>query len=88
MSASDIGGSGNEFFSLSASTTRFVAASNIMIGGRSQRVSKVMAYTDNWIQTNFYQPLCNLKSKTYSPWFEFITIKTSKTFNTFAYWPS
>ena len=53
----DLAGSSNRFFELSSAKSTMVATDSIMIGGKSIKVAKIMAYTRAWRRNNYDLPL-------------------------------
>ena len=49
--------SGNEFFELSAVSTKLVVAESVMIGGQQKRVRKIMMFKKSWIENNYLEPM-------------------------------
>ena len=47
----------NEFFELTDERINFHIDKNIMIGGKSLKVQKIMVCKESWINNNYYQPL-------------------------------
>ena len=52
--------SGNEFFEVSAVSTRLVVAESILVGGQQRRVRKIMMFKKSWIENNYIQPMLSL----------------------------
>ena len=49
--------SGNQFYKITDETIGFHVNQEIMIGGRSVRVLKVMACNESWLLNNYYHPI-------------------------------
>ena len=49
--------SGNEFFELSAVSTKLVVAESILIGGQQKRVHTIMMFKKSWIENNYLDPM-------------------------------
>ena len=47
----------NEFYELSAVSTRFLATRSIMIGGQQKRVQKIMTFKQSWLERNWINPI-------------------------------
>ena len=48
---------GNEFFELSAVSTKLVVAESIVIGGQQKRVRKIMMFKKSWLENNYLNAL-------------------------------
>lgn len=57
------GGFPNQFVELKAESTRFVASANVLIGGRSRKVTNIMLYTMPWLQQCYLGPIEQLGSE-------------------------
>ncbi|KAL3847959.1 hypothetical protein ACJMK2_018848 [Sinanodonta woodiana] len=49
--------SSNKFYEITQVNNHLLVAGNVLIGGRNRQVNKIMAFTMNWIQNNYYTPL-------------------------------
>ena len=47
----------NEFFELSAVSTRLVVAQSLLVGGQQRRVRKIMMFKKRWIERFYIEPL-------------------------------
>ena len=47
----------NDFFELSAVSTRLVVAESLLIGGQQKKVHKIMMFKKNWIERFYLAPL-------------------------------
>ena len=59
----DCGGSTNQFFELSAVTNMLAVSSNVLIGGESKRVAKIMFFKRSWMENNFITPLKSFEGR-------------------------
>ena len=59
----DCGGSANQFFELSAVTNMLAVSSNVLIGGESKRVAKIMFFKRSWMENNFISPLRSFEGR-------------------------
>ena len=57
----DCGGRSNQFFELSAVTHLLAVSDNVLIGGESKRVAKIMFYQRRWMENNYIAPLGHLR---------------------------
>ena len=57
------GNMANKFYSIESVRNNLLVAGNIMIGGRSQRVSKIMTYTNAWLRKNYWNPMWELEKR-------------------------
>jgi hypothetical protein len=48
---------GNQFYEISQVSTHLMAASSIVIAGRTRRVNKIMTYKMSWMQTYYLEPM-------------------------------
>ena len=55
--AQDLDGTSNEFFEVSAVSTKLVVAESLLIGGQQKRVHTIMMFKKSWIEKNYIQPL-------------------------------
>ena len=53
----DFGGCSNEFYELSAVSTRVLVSESLMVGGQQKRVRKIMKFKKVWIENNYINPL-------------------------------
>ena len=49
--------SDNEFFELSAVSTRMVVTDSLMVGGQRKRVRKIMMFKKSWLERNYLEPM-------------------------------
>jgi hypothetical protein len=49
--------SSNEFYEISQVSSQLVAASSIIIAGRTRRVNKIMTYKLTWMQNYYLEPM-------------------------------
>ena len=49
--------SSNEFFELSAVSTRMVVTDSLMVGGQRKRVRKIMMFKKAWLERNYLEPM-------------------------------
>ena len=49
--------SSNEFFELSAVSTRMVVTDSLMVGGQRKRVQKIMMFKKSWLETYYLEPM-------------------------------
>ena len=59
----DCGGHTNQFFELSAVSHMLAVSDNILIGGESKRVAKVMLFEMSWMDTNYFTPLKSFEGR-------------------------
>ena len=59
----DCGGRTNQFFELSAVTHMLAVSDNVLIGGESKRVAKIMFYQRRWMEDNYISPLRSFGSR-------------------------
>ena len=59
----DCGGSTNQFFELSAVSHMLAVSDNILIGGESKRVAKVMLFKMSWMDKNYLTPLKSFEGR-------------------------
>jgi len=50
----------NAFYEISAVQNSIAVVQSIVINGQRRRVTKFMAYTEDWIQRNYHQALRDL----------------------------
>ena len=53
-------GSTNKFLELSSVNSSMLVTENIVIGGQSTRIAKVMTFTDAWLRNNYIKPMDTL----------------------------
>ena len=53
----DFGGCNNEFYELSAVSTRVLVSESLMVGGQQKRVRKIMKFKKSWIENNYINAL-------------------------------
>ena len=49
--------SGNEFFELSAVSTRMVVTDSLLVGGQRKKVRKIMMFKKWWLETYYLEPM-------------------------------
>ena len=54
-------GLNNEFFELSAVSTKLVVAEFLLIGGQQKRVQQIMMFKKSWIERNYIDPLLSVE---------------------------
>ena len=59
----DCGGAMNQFFELSKATHMLAVSDNVLIGGESKRVAKIMFYKRRWMEDYYISPLKSLESR-------------------------
>ena len=59
----DCGGRSNQFFELNAVTHMLAVADNVLIGGESKRVAKIMFYQRSWMENNYIAPFRSFESR-------------------------
>lgn len=52
--------SSNQFYEIGQVKNQLLVVQSIVIGGRTRQVKKIMAYTNTWMQRNYYQPMQRL----------------------------
>lgn len=57
----DFDGSNNEFFEVSAVSTRVAVSESILIGGQQKKVHKIMMFKKSWIENNYINPLRSIQ---------------------------
>ena len=60
-------GLGNEFYQITDERINFHFNDEIMIGGKTCKILKVMACTNSWLLRNYYNPLTNIMSLAKKP---------------------
>ena len=50
-------GSSNQFYEIGQVKNQLFIVQSVIIGGRSRQVKKIMAYTDEWMKRNYYEPI-------------------------------
>ena len=61
--ADDLDGSLNEFFQLSAVSTKLVVAESVLIGGQQKRVHKIMMFNELWMDIFYIDPIRSFESR-------------------------
>ena len=51
----------NEFYEVSAVSTKLVVAETLLIGGQNKKVTKIMMFKKSWIEKNYLNPLSQLE---------------------------
>jgi hypothetical protein len=59
----DLDGFNNEFYELSAVSTKLVVAESLLIGGQQKRVQKIMMFKKAWIEKFYLNPLRSFQSR-------------------------
>ena len=59
----DCGGLTNQFYELSAVSNMLAVADNIVIGGESKRVAKIMFFQRSWLQNNYLTPIRSFQGR-------------------------
>jgi len=59
----DCGGRSNQFFELSAVTHMLAVSDNVLIGGESKRIAKIMFYQRSWMENNYIAPFRSFESR-------------------------
>ena len=57
------GNSSNEFYEISQVSSQIVAASSIVIAGRTRRVNKIMTYKMFWMRNYYLEPMQRLAQR-------------------------
>ena len=53
----DFDGCTNEFYELSAVSTRVLVSESLMVGGQQKKVRKIMKFKKAWVENNYINPL-------------------------------
>ncbi|CAF1082916.1 unnamed protein product [Rotaria sordida] len=56
----------NQFYEIGQVKNQLLVVQSIVIGGRTRQVQRIMAYTNGWMQRNYYQPMRRLAHR-FSP---------------------
>ena len=59
----DLDGYSNEFYELSAVSTRLVVADSLLIGGQQKKIRKIMMFKKSWIENNYLNPLRSFQER-------------------------
>ncbi len=59
----DCGGSNNQFFELNAVSHMLAVEDNIVIGGETKRVAKIMFFQRSWMENNYFTPIRSFQSR-------------------------
>ena len=59
----DIDGSSNEFYEISAVSHLLAATSNVVIGGQTRQVLKIMLFKKCWMEENYIRPIIAFKDR-------------------------
>ena len=57
----DFDGCNNEFFELSAVSTRLLVSESLLVGGQQKKVRKIMKFKKSWMEKNFLDPLRSIQ---------------------------
>ena len=57
----DFNGCTNEFYELSAVSTRVLVSESLLVGGQQKKVRKIMKFKKAWIEQNFINPLRSIE---------------------------
>ena len=58
----DLGGKVNQFFELSAVSTKLVVSDSLLIGGQQKKVHQIMMFTKSWVERYYIEPLRSFES--------------------------
>jgi len=56
----------NRFLEITSTQTKFAASATVLVGGRQKRVTKIMLYKRQWLQTYYLDPMERLRGMLYS----------------------
>ncbi|XP_078343546.1 uncharacterized protein LOC144629200 isoform X1 [Oculina patagonica] len=59
----DLGDFANQFFELSAVSSMLAVTDNIVIGGETKRVAKIMFFERSWMENYYYTPIRSFQSR-------------------------
>ena len=59
----DCGGRNNQFFELNAVSHMLAVSDNILIGGETKRVAKVMFFQRSWLDKHYFTPLRSFQGR-------------------------
>ena len=57
----ELDGCSNEFYELSAVSTRVIVSQSLLVGGQQKKVRKIMKFKKSWIENNFINPLRSIE---------------------------
>ena len=57
----DLGGCCNEFYEVSAISTRVLVSQSLLVGGQQKKVQKIMKFKKSWIEKYFINPLRSIE---------------------------
>ena len=57
----DFNGRCNEFFELSAVSTRLLVSESLLVGGQQKKVRKIMKFKKSWIESYYLNPLRSIE---------------------------
>ena len=57
----DLSGCSNEFYEVSAVSTRVLVSQSLLVGGQQKKVRKIMKFKKSWIENYFINPLRSIE---------------------------